>query len=233
MNRKIYALLLGLLLPACALAVTEGVVEDAPEISIELPQLHEIEEPKLLDEAYREMAERLAQTAIEASSFLLGSPEDMELVLAQAPVWYSPARIGQDGSVEYDSTVQEGLELSFERRGSKVVRNVSVLFDLETERPIRFRNEYEMGLDKSLYNGTAVEDGFALRLACAGLEEFPGCEQIEMSLSPKSDGRYAIAYGRTAHGWHVNITIDRAERYVVSVEWISDDQSIPVNEMME
>lgn len=234
MKRMMALMLLCLLLPAIALAVTEGVVESAPLVSIEMPPIAPIGEPQLLEEAYREAAERLEQAALEASAFLLDSPMDMQLTLAQAPVWYSPARIAQDGAVEYDEEVRKGMELTFERRSKKVVRNVRVLFDLETEKPILLRNEYDMeSLKEGLHSGTIMEDGFALRMAQAGLEVSPGCEQIKLTLSPKSDGRYAVVYGRTDHGWHVSLTMDRAKRTVISMEWISDDHSASLAEMRE
>lgn len=232
--KRMLALLLACLLPVTALAVTEGVVETAPEVEIELPEINSVGEPQLLEEKYLGKAEKLEQDAIEAASFLLGSPEDMELALAQAPMWYSPAKIGQDGAAEYEQEVRKGIELTFERRGRKVVRSVRVLFDLETERLVSLRNEYDMeSLEERLHDGKVMDDGFALRMSKAGLECFPGCEQMEMILSPKSDGRYVIAYGRTAYGWHVNTTIDRAKRAVIAVEWISDAHSASLAEMGE
>lgn len=234
MKRMMALMLMCLLLPAAALAVTEGVVENAPLVSIDLPPIAPVGEPQLLEAGYQEMAKRLEQAALEASAFLLGSPMDMQLTLAQAPVWYGPARIAQDGSVEYDEEVRKGMELTFERRSKKVVRSIRALFDLETEKPIMFRNEYDMeSLEEGMHGGKLMDDGFALRMAKAGLEFFPGCAQIEMTLSPKSDGRYAVAYGRTAYGWHVNTTIDRAKHAVIAVEWISDDHSASLAEMRE
>ena len=109
MKRMMALMLMCLLLPAAALAVTEGVVENAPLVSIDLPPIAPVGEPQLLEAGYQEMAKRLEQAALEASAFLLGSPMDMQLTLAQAPVWYGPARIAQDGSVEYDEEVRKGI----------------------------------------------------------------------------------------------------------------------------
>lgn len=56
MNGRIGALLLVLLLPACALAVTEGVVEEAPQIELEPAQEAPFLQTNQLMEAYRDRA---------------------------------------------------------------------------------------------------------------------------------------------------------------------------------
>lgn len=100
MNRKICALLLGLLLPACALAVTEGVVEDASEQPVDgtrmvqeeylwLPDAQHGEDGWMLTaeerERYEELAGLIERGMLDVNSMLEGESAENEERDGQRP----------------------------------------------------------------------------------------------------------------------------------------------------
>lgn len=232
--KRIYALLLAcLLLPAAALAVTEGVVEAAPEVAIELPAA-EGQEHLLIDEAYLGIVKELENDAIEAACYLLGSPDDLRLTQAEAPVWYSSARLLEDGYAAYSDELHEGIRLTLERKGKSVARRIKVLFDLQTKMLISLDCEYMLKLSLGdAADFSLLEDDTAVHMSVFSVEHVPGCEGIQMRLSENSDAQYAILHGMTGYGWLVEVTFDRAAHSLVRLKLLRDDHSASLAEMKE
>lgn len=242
MKGKICALALGMLLPACALAVTEGVVEEAPGVTIEMGAAMRAETPLKSDEtgehSLTESVDfgKLESRAREAMDIWLGCAPDMTPLSADADVAYIPATLDAQGGASYTERARKGVQLMFgrENRQMKIGYTAQILFDAETGELMRMRKDiewYDARTQEARSDNYLKRDADGLRYAQASAEGRPGCEGIEMTLSSGSDETYVRAQGMVGGGWRYETIVERSTGNVMTHEYLRGLNAESLDEM--
>ena len=179
---------------------------------------------------------KLESRAREAMDIWLGCAPDMALLSTDADMTYIPATLDAQGRASYTERARAGVQLTFghENKHMKISYTAQVLFDAETGEVMRMRKDIEWHDAQTQAfrsDGHMTRDADGLRYAQYAAEGVPGCEGIEMMLSPGSDETHVRAQGMMGGGWRYETAIERSSGNVVTHEYLRGLDAVSLDEM--
>ena len=178
----------------------------------------------------------LESRAREAMDIWLGCAPDMTLLSTDADMAYIPATLDAQGRASYTERARAGVQLTFghENKHMKISYTAQVLFDAETGEVMRMRKDIEWHDAQTQAfrsDGHMTRDADGLRYAQYAAEGMPGCEDIEVTLSPGSDGTHVRAQGMMGGGWRYETAVERLSGNVVTHEYLRGLDAVSLDEM--
>ncbi|MGN0990917.1 MAG: hypothetical protein ACI4O4_05625 [Candidatus Ventricola sp.] len=179
---------------------------------------------------------RLESRAREAMDIWLGCAPDMTLLSTDADMTYIPATLDAQGRASYTERARSGVQLTFgrENKQMKISYTAQVLFDAETGELMRMRKDIEWRdaeTQEFRSDGYMTRDADGLRYAQYAAEGMPGCEGVEVTLSPGSDETHVRAQGMMGGGWRCETAIERSSGNVVTHEYLRGLNAVSLDEM--
>ena len=214
--KKLFFLLM-LLLPMSALAVQEGVIEEAPSVSVTVSMSQSV--------GVSHPSPELEVRAKDIIEKVFGH-QDLSLLSSQKK-WYIPASFDENGVAIFDSKEREGVEVTFFREveETKLSYSADVLFDFETGDVIRTGVTYDFSHTDPLIPAEkrrVSDNDFGLRMgqimADTYLEAWD--KSTEMIISPKSDALYCVSHGMVDENWRFEFTVNRETGNAVRHEFL-------------
>lgn len=178
----------------------------------------------------------LESRAREAMDIWLGCAPDMALLSTDADMTYIPATLDAQGRASYTERARAGVQLTFghENKHMKISYTVQVLFDAETGEVMCMRKDIEWNDAQTQAfrsDGYMTRDADGLRYAQYAAEGMPGCEGIEVTLSPGSDETHVRAQGMMGGGWRCETAVERSSGSVVTKEYLRGLDAVSLDEL--
>lgn len=179
---------------------------------------------------------KLESRAREAMDIWLGCAPDMALLSTDADMMYIPATLDAQGRASYTERARAGVQLTFghENKHMKISYTAQVLFDAETGEVMRMRKDIEWHDARTQAfrsDGHMTRDADGLRYAQYAAEGMPGCEGIEVTLSPGSDETHVRAQGMMGGGWRYETAVERLSGNVVTHEYLRGLDAVSLDEL--
>lgn len=214
--KKLFFLLM-LLLPMSALAVQEGVIEEAPSVSVtvSVPQSVGVSHPS------PELEIRAKNTIDKVFGH-----QNLSLLSSQKK-WYIPATFDENGVAIFESKEREGVEVTFFKaaEAANFSYSADVLFDFKTGNVIRIGVTYDFSHTDPLIPAEkrrVSDNDFGLRMGQIMVDSYLEVwdKSTEMIISPKSDALYCVSHGMVDENWRFEFTVNRETGNAVRHEFL-------------